>query len=158
MDSLLLLPFQLADYLLDNSLYELLIRRECNAPLGVCPFLDWLLSTEDCLSKIMYSHCSKRSHALVSKKLDLDLVVLGDWVAFPANWLPSISTGAFAKAAAVDNHPRLELLRAPYIQRHTLPCRAIDASIIDSLCARCRVAHGEIALGTRRGTIRRWRR
>ena len=31
-------------------------------------------------------------------------------------------------------------------------------SIIDNLYARCRVAHGEIALGTRRGTMRQTRR
>ena len=100
-------------------------RRECSVPLGVCPFLDWLFSTEDCLGKILYMQCSKSSHLLVSQALGLDLVVFGDGVTFPANWLPSISTVASAKAAVVDNHARPELLKALYVRRHTLSCRTM---------------------------------
>ena len=66
MDALHSLPFELADYLWESSLYELLSRRECSIPVGVCPSLT-ALSTEDYPGKILYLQCSKPSHALVSK-------------------------------------------------------------------------------------------
>ena len=115
-----------------NSLEGLLSRRECSVSLGVCPFLDWLLSTEDCLGKKRHLRCSKLIYAVVNIKLGLDLVVLGDRVVFSAKWFPSISTVAFAKADAVDNHPRLELVRAPYAQTHKFSFRTITQQQLQS--------------------------
>lgn len=76
--SLPLLLLQQADYLLEHPLKERLSRRECRAPLGVFPVLDWLLSTEDCLGKILYHQCSRPNHALMTAKLGIDIVVIGD--------------------------------------------------------------------------------
>ena len=39
---------------------------KCSIPLSVCPFLDWLLSTEGCLGMILYLHCSRNYAMLLS--------------------------------------------------------------------------------------------
>ena len=103
--------------------------------------------------------CSKPSHLLVSQTLGLDLVVSGDCVTFPANWLPSISTVASAKAAAVNNHARPELLRALYVKRRKLSCRTtmvvdgkvelimavhVDDTVIAGLDEACRDFHAAL--------------
>ena len=43
----------------------------------------------------------------------------------PSKLAPLHSTVASANAAAVDNHPRPDLLREPYVQRHKISCRTI---------------------------------